>query len=84
MPGTRTLLGMRASIGTPSAWFSPVTSFQEPIMLTREENDLLRQVGPGTAMGELMRRYWHPIAAVAELDDLPIKPTLPWHPTSYS
>ena len=43
-------------------------------MLTREENDLLRQVGPGTAMGKLMRCYWHPIAAVAELDDNPIKP----------
>ena len=43
-------------------------------MLTRQENDLLRQVGPGTPMGELMRRYWHPIAAVAEMDDTPVKP----------
>ena len=25
-------------------------------------------------MGELMRRYWQPIAAVAELDDNPVKP----------
>ncbi|HEY0939788.1 MAG TPA: Rieske 2Fe-2S domain-containing protein [Steroidobacter sp.] len=25
-------------------------------------------------MGELLRRYWHPIAAVAELDEHPIKP----------
>lgn len=43
-------------------------------MLTREENDLLRQVGPGTPMGELMRRYWHPVAAVGELNDNPVKP----------
>ena len=25
-------------------------------------------------MGELLRRYWHPIAAVAELDDTSTKP----------
>ena len=25
-------------------------------------------------MGELMRRYWHPIAAAAELDERPTKP----------
>lgn len=31
-------------------------------MLSREENDLLTRVGAGTAMGELMRRYWVPAA----------------------
>jgi 5,5'-dehydrodivanillate O-demethylase len=36
-------------------------------MLTREENVLLTQVGRGTPCGELLRRYWHPVAAVAEL-----------------
>jgi nitrite reductase/ring-hydroxylating ferredoxin subunit len=29
-------------------------------MLTREENELLTRVGPGTAMGSLIRRYWIP------------------------
>jgi len=29
-------------------------------MLSREENDLLTRVGPGTPMGELIRRYWIP------------------------
>ena len=29
-------------------------------MLSREENDLLTRVGPGTLMGELFRRYWIP------------------------
>ncbi|HLI25575.1 MAG TPA: aromatic ring-hydroxylating dioxygenase subunit alpha [Chloroflexota bacterium] len=43
-------------------------------MLTEEQNRALTQVGPGTLMGELLRRYWMPIAAVAELDDAPIKP----------
>ncbi|MEK9659300.1 MAG: aromatic ring-hydroxylating dioxygenase subunit alpha, partial [Chloroflexota bacterium] len=43
-------------------------------MLTTAENERLTQVGPGTPMGELMRRYWHPIAAVGELDAKPTKP----------
>jgi 5,5'-dehydrodivanillate O-demethylase len=38
-------------------------------MLTQEQNERLTKVGPGTPMGELMRRYWHPIAAGAELND---------------
>ena len=42
-------------------------------MLSQQENQLLTKVGAGTPMGELMRRYWHPIAAVAELDDQPTK-----------
>jgi 5,5'-dehydrodivanillate O-demethylase len=36
-------------------------------MLTAEENALLTKVGPGTPMGDLLRRYWHPIAAVAQM-----------------
>jgi 5,5'-dehydrodivanillate O-demethylase len=38
-------------------------------MLTQEQNDRLTRVGPGTPMGELMRRYWHPIAGSAEVND---------------
>ena len=38
-------------------------------MLTQEQNDRLTKVGPGTPMGELMRRYWHPILAGSELND---------------
>ncbi|MEM0135607.1 MAG: Rieske 2Fe-2S domain-containing protein [Thermoplasmatales archaeon] len=30
-------------------------------MLTKEENDFLTRVGPGTPAGELFRKYWHPI-----------------------
>lgn len=36
-------------------------------MLTQEQNERLTRVGPGTPMGELMRRYWHPVAIEAEL-----------------
>jgi phenylpropionate dioxygenase-like ring-hydroxylating dioxygenase large terminal subunit len=36
-------------------------------MLSREDNNRLTQVGPGTPMGEMMRMYWHPIATSAEL-----------------
>ncbi|OFZ97361.1 MAG: hypothetical protein A3H35_20035 [Betaproteobacteria bacterium RIFCSPLOWO2_02_FULL_62_17] len=36
-------------------------------MLTREENDLLTRTGPGTRMGDLMRRYWIPTLLSDEL-----------------
>ncbi|MGH7843818.1 MAG: Rieske 2Fe-2S domain-containing protein [Candidatus Binatia bacterium] len=36
-------------------------------MLSQEENRTLTQVGPGTPMGELLRRYWYPVAAASEL-----------------
>jgi 5,5'-dehydrodivanillate O-demethylase len=38
-------------------------------VLTQQANERYTQVGPGTACGELMRRYWHPIAASAEVND---------------
>ena len=30
-------------------------------MLSQEENALLTRVGPGTPMGAMLRRYWHPV-----------------------
>ncbi len=42
-------------------------------MLSVQENERLTSIMPGTAMGELFRRYWHPIAASGELDDHPTK-----------
>ncbi|HEX3247673.1 MAG TPA: Rieske 2Fe-2S domain-containing protein, partial [Chloroflexota bacterium] len=41
-------------------------------MLTKEANERLTRVGPGTPMGNLMRRYWHAIATAAELDQEPV------------
>jgi len=43
-------------------------------MLTIEENERLTQVGPGTPMGELMRRYWHPIVGSVQLIDKAVIP----------
>ncbi|MSQ28301.1 MAG: aromatic ring-hydroxylating dioxygenase subunit alpha [Dehalococcoidia bacterium] len=42
-------------------------------MLSIKENELLTRVGPGTPMGNLMRQYWHPIAAAQELDASPFR-----------
>jgi 5,5'-dehydrodivanillate O-demethylase len=36
-------------------------------MLTAEENEYLTRVGPGMPAGELLRRYWHPVAIAADL-----------------
>ena len=43
-------------------------------MLTEEQNKQLTQVSLGTPMGELLRRYWHPVAAVEELEERPTRP----------
>jgi phenylpropionate dioxygenase-like ring-hydroxylating dioxygenase large terminal subunit len=37
-------------------------------MLSREENEILTRVGPGTHMGDLMRRYWVPVVLSSELE----------------
>jgi 5,5'-dehydrodivanillate O-demethylase oxygenase subunit len=42
-------------------------------VLKQIDNQLLTQVGPGMPMGDLMRRYWHPIAASGELDSSPFR-----------
>ncbi len=43
-------------------------------MLTKEQNERLTHVGPGTPAGKLLRRYWHPVSVAAELtDEVPTK-----------
>ena len=42
-------------------------------MLSAEKNKILTQVGPGTPMGDYLRRYWQPIGGASELDANPIK-----------
>jgi 5,5'-dehydrodivanillate O-demethylase oxygenase subunit len=37
-------------------------------MESADQNQLLTQVGRGTPMGELLRRYWQPIGAAVELE----------------
>ena len=38
-------------------------------MLSKEENEFLAHVGPSTPAGQLLRRYWHVVAAATELSD---------------
>jgi 5,5'-dehydrodivanillate O-demethylase oxygenase subunit len=38
-------------------------------VLTKEENEFLTRVGPGTPAGELLRRYWLPVGYARELTD---------------
>ena len=41
--------------------------------LSKEENETLTRVGPGSAAGEMLRRYWHPIGFAAELRAKPLR-----------
>jgi 5,5'-dehydrodivanillate O-demethylase oxygenase subunit len=43
-------------------------------LLTTHENERMTGVGPGMPMGELLRRYWFPIAATAQLPSFATKP----------
>lgn len=42
-------------------------------MLTAQEDSTLTGVGRGTPMGDLLRRYWYPIAAEEQLEENPVK-----------
>ena len=44
-------------------------------MLSKEQNDLITQAGPGTPCGQLLRSYWQPILTSEELP--PGAPPLP-------
>lgn len=37
-------------------------------MLNSQDNETLVRVGPGTAMGQLMRLYWIPFLASADVE----------------
>jgi 5,5'-dehydrodivanillate O-demethylase oxygenase subunit len=39
----------------------------------RSRSERLQLVGPGTPMGAYLRCFWYPIAALAELDEWPVK-----------
>ncbi len=40
-------------------------------MLSAEDNKLYTQVGPGTPMGELLRRYWQPVGMTGHVTSKP-------------
>ena len=41
--------------------------------MRKERNEKLTQVGPGTPMGNLLRRYWQVVGVVAEFDEEPVR-----------
>ncbi len=43
-------------------------------MLTKQDNELLNQVGPGSLMGNLLRRYWVPALLSEELPEPDCEP----------
>jgi len=45
-------------------------------MMSREQNELMTRTGPGQPAGELLRRYWQPVALLDEFAGLerPVKP----------
>ncbi|MSQ70779.1 MAG: aromatic ring-hydroxylating dioxygenase subunit alpha [Betaproteobacteria bacterium] len=42
-------------------------------MISEEHNRRLTRVGPGEPAGEMLRRYWHPVAALDDLARNPVK-----------
>ena len=43
-------------------------------MISREQNELMTRIGPGTPAGRLLRRYWQPVALVDEMKgERPVK-----------
>src|SRR5947209_1708532 len=43
-------------------------------MLAREDNELLTRTGPGTAMGQALRRYWIPALLASEIPESDCSP----------
>ncbi|HEV7666182.1 MAG TPA: Rieske 2Fe-2S domain-containing protein [Chloroflexota bacterium] len=51
-----------------------MSSQEGEAVLSKEMNERLTRVGPGTPLGALLRRYWYPVARVADLDESPVMP----------
>lgn len=60
--------------GNPNARAGRGRNWQTAYDMPPAEIDTeLTLVGRGTAGGEYLRRYWHPVAVAAEIGDLPVK-----------
>lgn len=42
-------------------------------MMSQEQNDRLTQIGPGTPMGGLLRRYWQPVGTALDMEKEPVR-----------
>ena len=49
------------TVGNGSAYLQPTSTFDEALTLVRR----------GTPMGELLRRYWHPVGIASDASDVP-------------
>src|SRR5436190_13127892 len=49
-------------------------SVVKDVRITADQNETLTRVGPGTPMGTLMRRYWHPVLLSGELPEADCPP----------
>src|SRR6202044_919591 len=54
---------LSSALQLPDIWYNVAS------MTTREQNDFLTLTGPGTPMGNLMRRYWIPALLSSEIPD---------------
>ena len=55
-----------------------IASTQNPVAdLQRERHERLTRLGPGTALGNYLRRFWHPVATSADLKKDAIVPAIP-------
>jgi nitrite reductase/ring-hydroxylating ferredoxin subunit len=66
---------MTSSIPTPIQKIIPIsvdtgTAYAKPQATYKKE---LAEVGPGTPMGEVLRRFWHPVGMAADATDTPRK-----------
>jgi 5,5'-dehydrodivanillate O-demethylase len=46
------------------------------MVLTQQENELFTRVGPGTPMGNVLRRYWHPVGSTELVTEKPQRITV--------
>lgn len=73
LPATRNAINGNRGAAALSALGEIGMVSAEPIMLSREDAKTLSEVGAGSSIGELLRRYWMPLAAVTELDEKPVR-----------
>src|SRR5215472_4423859 len=68
-----TILNTRVPVMLPRDTRRRAPDYHACYMLAKDLNERLTHVGRDTPMGDLMRRYWHPIAASKELDSSPFR-----------
>src|SRR5581483_5642155 len=72
LPGQRGLRRLGTRPDQAGSSMARISRGRSSAMTTAAENETLTRVGPGTPMGELLRRYWWPVGIS---EDLKRKPT---------